>query len=206
MGKHWRVAALCVVLAAAVLVSGCAPTAPKAAALDVRALAAQTSAFQAAILKDGKVSAAEYESAALAHRACVEDAGGVVGELTAVGDNELGFTFTIEAATEEAARAMEREAEGCLGEYFDIVGRVWAYQQLISPEQRDALRPEVATCLRSVGIDLPDSFTSTQLTDHLSAHEGAVGDIKPCMEKYPEFFAVNPAEAGAADRHAHGDG
>jgi hypothetical protein len=176
-------------------VIACSAPAPESTALDVKALAAQTSPFQAKILKDGKVTPTEYESAILAQRACVQSAGGTVSEVSQTGNNELGFTYTVEAPTEAARSAAERKSEACIPKYISEIGKAWAYEQLLSPHQLDELRADVAQCLRSVGIDLRDDFTTKQLSDYLSSHTGAVEAVKPCMDKYPGFFAINPADA-----------
>ncbi|RZI95947.1 MAG: hypothetical protein EOO67_01500 [Microbacterium sp.] len=173
----------------------CQSLPPEKAELDVAALAATSSAFQAAILEDGVVTPGEYESAVLAERACVIAAGGSAGEITETGNNELGFTYTVEAETEQARAAAEIETEACLDEHMSEVGTVWAYQQLLSPEQLDEMRPRVAACLRGVGIGVSDAFTQGQLRKLLAADPAALEGIKPCVAEFPGFFAVNPAQS-----------
>jgi hypothetical protein len=173
----------------------CQATTSPAKELDVAALSRTTSEYQARILGDGRVTASEYESAILAERACVLDAGGSAGEVVPSGNNELSFTYTVEAETEEARTSLERQTEACLDEYSSAVGTVWAYQQLLSPAQLDELRPRVATCLRELGIDVSDAFTDVELRERLAADPNGPQRIRPCIEQFPGFFAVNPAEA-----------
>lgn len=89
-----------------------------------------TSSFQAEILKDGKATASEYESAILAQRECVQSAGGTVSEIAHTGNSELAFTYTIEAATDAERSAAERRTEACIPQYISEVGKAWAYEQL----------------------------------------------------------------------------
>ncbi|WP_157521029.1 hypothetical protein [Microbacterium sp. Leaf159] len=159
--------------------------------LDVDSLVESTSEYQKPLLEDGVVSADEYEQSLLAYRTCVEDAGATPSEIYEAGNGEKAFDYQVFAVDDEDLERINALAEECLPEYFQDVGKVWAYQQLLSPEELQDLRPDVAECLRGVGIDVDDDFT----LDDLAARVGELEDqsvIQPCVQKYPGFFAVAP--------------
>ncbi|MGN8027796.1 hypothetical protein [Microbacterium sp. 22242] len=204
LGAYVKGACVAGVLAVVVGIAGCASDEAQQKTLNIASIAKNTTAFQAEILQDGKVTPAEYESAVLAYRTCVQDAGAEPGEISEFGNNELGFTYTITAAGETQRKAIEAETEQCLKDNLEDIGKVWSYQNLLSPKELDRQRPEVAACLRSVGIDINDSFSIDDLRKYVSEHEEATDDIKPCVEKYPGFFSINPAEV--QDHHDESTG
>ncbi|KHK99422.1 hypothetical protein LK09_01805 [Microbacterium mangrovi] len=117
----------------AVAFGACRAVAQESMPLDVAALASHTSPFQAKILKDGKVTASEYESAILGQRACVQASGGTVSEISRTGNNELAFRYTIDASTDAELAGAERRSEACIPKYISEVGKAWAYEQRRSP-------------------------------------------------------------------------
>ncbi|RLP74523.1 hypothetical protein D9V32_12590 [Mycetocola tolaasinivorans] len=172
---------------------------PTAAPFDIALVKESTTPFQLTILEDGVVTAAEYESAVLAHRSCVENAGASPGEIESLGHNQRGFQVEIIADTEEEAARIDSLAEACHGEYLSDVADVWVYQQLLSEKELDAIRPDVASCLRDVGIKVSDTFTMKELYTQLERLANTSA-LQPCMDRYPEFFVQSPRQDSTPGR------
>lgn len=158
MKRGWsaRIAAF---LIAATALAGCGAGDEEEPSLDIQAIVDSTTEFQKAILDDGEVSPSEYEEALLAYRTCVEDSGARPSEIYVTGNHEKTFDYEVVASDDQELEEINSLAEACLPEYFADVGRVWAYQQLLSPDELDGLRSAVAECLRSVGLDVDDDVT-----------------------------------------------
>lgn len=178
--------------------TGCSSDMEAASPLDIQALAEQTTPFQQEILKDNAVSYPEYEKALLAQRSCVETAGATVGDLVDTGNNEKTFSYEVVANTKEDADRINLAADKCLEEYLVEVGKVWAYQQLLSPEEHDKQRPDVIQCLKDDGIPVEDNASYDQILEAVSTPEN-VDKAERCIQKYPGYFYVAPTES----EHAH---
>lgn len=200
----WAAALLAV--AAGVLITGCSSAElDERPALDTEAIVSTTSDFQKELLRDGTVTASEYESAILAYRTCVEDTGATPSEIYAVGNNEQTFDYQVVAANDQELVQINADAEACVSEYFDDVGSVWAYQQLLSPAEVEDLRPAVIECLRGAGVPVNDGQSYDELFQALSELVD-LSVIQPCVEKYPGFFAVSPEEAKRHNESVEPDG
>jgi len=182
------VAALVIVVALA----GCATSNEQPAELDIAALIAKTSPFQRDILKKGTVARADYEKAVLAQRECVIATGAEASELYETGNNELTFDFGTTTDTDEQNDAIMLKAGACLTEYRSEVGKVWAFQQLLSPQQRKNLRPEVIACLVSEGVTIKESATITEVYRAVN-EEKNIQASRPCVSRFAAFFAVAPS-------------
>ncbi|WP_149085540.1 MULTISPECIES: hypothetical protein [Microbacterium] len=193
-----------VVLLGALALAGCAAEAP-VTELDVSEIAADTTPFQAKILEDGMVSPAEYERALLSQRDCVVSAGGDAGEIVDIGNGEKGFEYSVTASTEQERLKLEAATEACARDYIEDIGLVWGFQNLPSQEDLDDMRPQVAACLRGVGIEVDDDFTRDTLKEEVGASEAKYEAMRPCAEEFKEFFAGNPAERDETS-HVEEDG
>lgn len=176
------------------LLSGC--TSNIAPELDVDALASETSDFQSEILEDQVVTAAEYEKALLAHRQCVSDAGAKVSEIYETVNHQLTFDWEVEAATDEELERILAEADLCLPEYFDDVGLVWSEQNVLSPEEKQAIQPKVIECLQQAGLTVPDTATFLEIVEAVSEAQEDDPDslVRECVTRYPEYFMVSSLE------------
>lgn len=174
---------------------GCSSKEPTKSALDIQALANQTTAFQRDILKDGTVTYSEYEKAILAQRDCVQAAGAKAGNLTKTGNNELTFSYEVIASSKDEVDRINQASEKCLTEYFSEVAKVWAYQQLLSPQDRDKERPEVIQCLRSDGIALDNNANFEEIVSTVHKPENTEKSQR-CIQKHAGYFSVAPKQGG----------
>ncbi|MCL2454028.1 MAG: hypothetical protein FWD18_01810 [Micrococcales bacterium] len=113
--------------------------------------------FQRNILEDGVVTYAEYESAVIAQRSCLEEAGYSPGEIEDIGGGQIGFIVEVDyshepdpAAADALFLATDRH---CNEEYLFYVGTAWAESQVITdPAERERLRAQFASCLKDAGL------------------------------------------------------
>lgn len=192
--------ALILVLMGALLV-GCAPQEEEIPPLDMEAILASTTDFQADLLEDGEVTASEYEKALLAQRACVEEAGATPGELYDTGNQERTFDYEVTAADEARLAVVQEAAELCLGEYFVDVGRVWAHQQLLTASERQELQPKVVQCLTNAGVRVPSDADLDKIAVILRSDDSNAELARPCIDEYPGFFFIAPSDGEGQDDH-----
>ncbi|MDR0504981.1 MAG: hypothetical protein LBG70_04140 [Bifidobacteriaceae bacterium] len=191
--KARAVAALAVAAALTLTVSGWSNR-PKSVNID--SIKATTSAFQAAILADGVVTNAEYESAVMANWQCVKDAGFEPDEPQWNGNN-FEFGITVISQNEEAAEVNSTKQlavwERCNTEYTNDVGDVWASQAVLSDSERDKMRPDVVACLRNHGLELPEDSDYAEIGAALATldQSGQTAAME-CMQQYEEFFRTLP--------------
>lgn len=165
----------------------------------------QTSDYQRAILIDGVVDAAEYESALLAYRDCVEDVGGIPGPIEELGNNQKGFSFEVSTNDEAALQEIEARVFECESELFALVGQAWAEQNLLGEAERDSLKPAVIECLNSAGVPVAesDAFEDivVQVNEALLAGEASSQSaINDCLSEYAAFFQT-PRDVENAHEH-----
>jgi hypothetical protein len=191
MKKHST--ALVALAAVVALLAGCAAPGPTSEAdtLDIDAVLEGTTPFQHEILEDGVVTAAEYERALLARRECVADAGATPGDIYEGSAGELTFDFEITAATEEEVLAVQEAADACLPDYFADVGSVWAYQRLLSPAEREEMRPKALACLDGAGLtELPEDATPADMAVAIQG-DGEISEAeRACLVEYGSLFAT----------------
>lgn len=161
---------------------------------DVQALASDSSEYQQEILRDGVVTADEYEAALLSSRDCIAAAGGIPGEIVEMDGNQLGFETLIEAETEEAGKKISDALRTCNSEYFYEVSQVWAYQNILSPEEREERRPKVIGCLNDAGLSIDDSADKEVILESANQAIGTPNEssVTKCLQEYPEYFQVAP--------------
>ena len=188
---------LCAVATAAatIALSGCTSSSAPSQSINVAELAAHTTKFQRDILADGVVTRAEYERAVLAQRQCVQDAGATPSEVRKTANNELAFDYDVTAETQADVNAINKKAELCLGQYLDKVGEVWAYEQLLSPQELAKQLPEVRSCVVDVGISLAANASATDIYTAIQSTESQQ-KAQPCVAKFPGFFSVAPPADG----------
>lgn len=159
--------------------------------LDLTQLLDDSSEFQRDILTDGDVTAAEYERALLAHSDCVADAGAVPGEIYEIGNGELTFDYEVFAANDDARIEIETRAEKCRPEYFEQVGLLWAYQQLLTPAERDHARPKVLACLAKTGLTkLPDDADLETVVSAIRDDGEVSEEEQACINSNVAFFST----------------
>jgi hypothetical protein len=167
--------------------------------LDLEALLESTTDFQREIIGDGVVTAPEFERALLARRECVADAGAEPGDIYTGSNGELTFDYDITAEDEEEALTIQQSADECLPEYFTDVGAVWAYQRLLSPAERDAMRPDALACLESAGLTgLPDDASVADMSLAIQ-EDGEISEgERDCLVEFGSLFATY-VDAGIDD-------
>ncbi|MFK4806164.1 hypothetical protein ACI3KX_09865 [Microbacterium sp. ZW CA_36] len=176
----------------ALALASCAPQAePVQETLDLDLLLERTSEYQKPIIADGTVTAAEYERALLAQRDCVLEAGAQPGEIYEIGNNELTFDYTVEAANDAARLEVESRTESCIPDYFSEVAALWAYQQLLTPAERDKEQPLVLACLEKADVtglgadaDMSEIAAAMLADEEISAAEQA------CIDGHRAFFST----------------
>ena len=138
----------------------------------------RTSAYQAAILGDGKLTQAEYEGAVLATVACLRDRGVRISVgPRPIPRNSLEFAWETSNAEEDAAAAAY---DFCYREYQDLVDIVRYRQNGPSQAEFDAARAALIECLRQAGVPLPASASAD--------------DLRAADFDYPDAFATCQAE------------
>lgn len=200
MTKTLAAVALLAVLAGAL--AGCAGQDPDAVPdrLDLDALMDETTEFQRAIIEDGVVTAAEFERALLARRECVAEAGATPGGIYTGSNGELTFDYDITAESEEESLAIARDADACLEDYFADVGSVWAYQRVLSPAERDAMRPKALACLEDAGLtDLPENATAIAMATAIQEDREISPAERDCLALYGSLFATYVDDADHGD-------
>ncbi|APZ33067.1 hypothetical protein BOH66_01200 [Microbacterium aurum] len=188
-------------LALATALTACTAPEEEIPPLNLESILDTTTQFQAQILEDGKVTASEYEMALLAERDCVITAGAVAGELYETGNAEKTFDYEVTASDESDLKAIDEKAGACLGEYFDDVAHVWAYQQLLTAEERKELQPKVVQCLTDTGIAVPSDADLEKITEILYSNETYPDLARPCIDAYPGFFFIAPDSNGTGHSH-----
>jgi hypothetical protein len=163
---------------------------------DVAQVAAATTQFQRELLADGTVTFAEYERATLATIDCLEDAGLVVdgpyprnGVDTRFLEFSYGFDEIPSDQLEFTNQRMVAAGDACEREFRFDVARVWEYQHLLTPEERERQRVLLIDCLQVAGVDIADSATDEDIY-LLSADPGNEA-IRRCREAYPDFYVVH---------------
>jgi len=160
------------------------------APLDVQKIAADASEYQAQLLEDGVVSPEEYEQATLAHRQCVAESGAKPGEIYTILDNQLTFDWEVEAPDTAAVEKISAVADACFTEFKDAVGAVWAEQNLLSPAEREALKPQVIECLNADGFEIADDASYDEIVGAVSGRTSdKVGSA--CVEQFGSYFSVS---------------
>jgi hypothetical protein len=178
--------------------TSCASPQNEPAPLDVSEIAANTTEFQHQIIEDGEVTYAEYEKAVLAQRQCVQGTGAVPTELYEIGNNELAFDYEVRAADDETASRISSEADQCRLEYLVDVGRVWAYQQVLTEEQRDEMQPLVVACLNEAGLEIDNDADLASIVKAIGGDSAMTDAAQPCVKEYAAFFFV-----ASGSSHAH---
>ncbi len=163
-----KLTGLPVLVALAVLVSGCAMEAD--AGLDPERTVTKASIpfdvlpdYQQAILEDGRVTFEEYEQAALMTEECIREHG---FEVERVLERDGFFSFTVStgvtysglkeptAEEEEVSAEQDQVYWACTNRYFSAVEMVWADEHY-DPAVEERFDQVLESCLRDAGID-PD--------------------------------------------------
>ncbi|MDR0504976.1 MAG: hypothetical protein LBG70_04110 [Bifidobacteriaceae bacterium] len=163
--------------------------------LDLAALQARTSDFQKEIIADGHVTQDEYEKAIFAQWQCVKEAGFSPAQPEWVQDI-FGFSNEMTADTDaqlaELSAKYDEAYDRCYKEYALEVSRVWVAQSLLSPAEREAVKPEVIACLRNVGISVSENAEEDQIYAAMTRETRQ--QWMTCYEQYTGFFTTLPAD------------
>lgn len=187
-----KVLALLVVAAVTLGLAACAPPElPVQEELDLGLLLSRTTDYQKAILEDGTVTSGEYERALLAQRDCVVEAGAEPGEIYEIGNNELSFDYEINAPDDATRIQIESLTEKCIPQYFSEVAALWAYQQLLTPEERERERPEVLACLEKAGLVAISSDAQASEIVAAIKSDDQISDLEQaCIDDHVAFFST----------------
>ena len=148
-----------------------------------------STAPQREALKDGEVTFAEYEAAALRTVQCLND-NGVTGEATYdVSTKTYSVAARWQSPTGREPSDLEKRAgnAACYAANWNGVNQAWSAQNQPSQQVLDQARAALAACLRDAGLDIP----AQPRPDQLAAVQG-----------YPAFLACSSrvgAEFGLAN-------
>jgi hypothetical protein len=160
--------------------------------LDVARVTAGTTEFQRGILADGVVRFAEYERATLATISCIKEAGmEVTGPYPRSADKrflEFNYGMPASAADTSDARVMGIGQE-CEREYRVDVARVWEYQHLLTPEQREDMRQSVIGCLNDGALAIDENASVKEVYEAMRRHSRNPV-VERCRERFADFFVV----------------
>jgi hypothetical protein len=115
---------------------------------------------------------------------------------------ELAFDYEVIAPTFEDVDAINREADECLPQFYEEVGTVWAYQRLLSPTEKEEMRPLVLACMAEAGHpDLPNDASVEVVVRAIKHDENVSEDEQKCLEQFSGYFSTwkNPDD----DTHGH---
>ncbi|MCL2454027.1 MAG: hypothetical protein FWD18_01805 [Micrococcales bacterium] len=161
---------------------------------------ATMSEFQRNILEDGVVTYAEYESAIIAERQCVQDAGFEVSEVMDIGAGQLGFTTEISTAgaadPDAAVTEAHRVIDACGEEYAKYVATAWAESQVITdPAERERLQAQFASCLKDAGLRVSadnDLETLLDAVQEVSPSDSSTFEaVTRCEHDASRLFAIS---------------
>lgn len=163
--------------------------------IDLTAVIDRASPYQKAFLLDQVVTFSEYERSITMAAECLRTFGArVSGPHPRDGDRRfLSYEYQVVAPSEAQLAAkqvkVDAAAASCAEKYENEVALVWEYQNLLSPEERVSLLPEVAACVRDVAkLDVPEDVSSDQLLRIMMDADAEV--VEPCVERYPDFFVT----------------
>lgn len=117
----------------------------------VERLIERTTPFQAAIIEDGTVTYAEYESAILGTLECVNDAGFETRDLTTNAVGDLFFSYgggDLEAA--------DVAYESCYVDFASEVDDLYHFAPVVSEKERREMQQGSITCLADLGLIVSD--------------------------------------------------
>lgn len=136
-------------------------------------------------LADGKVTAAEYESAVLATAKCMTENGITFYESPHWDEatrSRLKFSYK-GGSTREDALAADAIYDSCRTQHSAIVEQVWILQDLPSERTLQQARAEFEQCLRAAGVAVSEGATSGELAN-LSAQDAFWPCAKDVERKY----------------------
>jgi len=149
---------------------------------------ASTTEFQQEILEDKTVTQEEYEKSVAAYKSCVDQAGGLTSEIKNLENNQMGFEIEYTSSDDDSP-VMDKKIIDCDNDYHFDVAQVWAFQNLLNPEERREQTPTVADCFRNEGVEVADDVSSDQMLDVIYSPAN-VDAVVVCSEKFPAYFSV----------------
>lgn len=156
-----------------------------------------TTEDQQKALEDYKVTAAEYEQAVLAAKACMEDGGLMVsGPTPTAGGVILQLSFDGEGFN-------ERYMDMCVEEHLNAIEWVWIDQNLPTESGRQNMIEELFSCLERDGIDIAGLSADSEdlfgaIADRITRRQSEGGDGSSCLADYGLLWIqpFDPATAG----------
>jgi hypothetical protein len=150
---------------------------------------ASVSAFQAGILRDQEVSAAEYASALTAGKTCMETHGFRVSSLQELPDGIRRDFIVYDESTSpppgsRMSPEMSRAWDECRREFYGAVETVWLTQHVRRDITAAGLRSEEIACLESNGVrGAQADFTDHDIVELLSKGEVRI-EAWGCRERF----------------------
>jgi len=146
----------------------------------------EASESQRVALRDGELTFAEYETAALRAVQCIDDAG-MQGEANL---EPKSRTYAIGARWQssgdrESDEKKSAEADACYAEHWNGINQAWAAQNQPSEQELYDARQALAQCLRDAGLDVPAPATSEDL---LAFRES--GAYFACAQQAAEEYGI----------------
>lgn len=162
-----------------------------------RILAVQTSAYQAGVLRDGRVTRTEYLAATRDMRRCMvrADLPVAVDAITEAPDGELGFGWKVEARSRAKLHDAQRRGHlaftRCQRLHRSDIGLIYANQRVVPAGERPARDAKMAACLRRAGLKLPARPRTLELARSLQseAERGSHRGVA-CANADPDLFRI----------------
>ncbi len=157
---------------------------------DALSRAAHTTPFQARLLRDGRVTFAEYARTTHALAGCLRAFGGSiqVGPIRRGPGGELGFRWSLRhqgpgriTAERRARRAFQR----CYLAYQDDAATVYANGRVVAPSRRGLVLSMLADCLRRSGVPVTGSASMPNV---MRALEAAGPRGLRCADRHADIF------------------
>jgi hypothetical protein len=159
---------------------------------DALSRAAHTTPFQARLLRDGRVTFAEYARTTHALAGCLRAFGGPVkvGPIRRGPAGELGFRWSLRhlgpgrvTAERRARQAFQR----CYLTYQNDAASVYANGRVVAPSKRGRVLSMLTDCLRRSGVRVAESASIPSI---VRALEAAGPRALRCADRHADIFRV----------------
>jgi hypothetical protein len=151
------------------------------------------SEFQSDMLADGRVTAGEYDAAALAFIGCGREAGyEYVGSETPNMRGRYNFIFRGSKTSSGSLEDQHRSIAECRAEYLDAVELFWARHTAPSEEELQDARRAFAACLNDRGLTVPEDPSPGQMAELLIGPDGRFPSaMRDCQSLIEEQFGLS---------------
>jgi hypothetical protein len=138
-------------------------------------------------LKDGELTFAEYEAAALRTAQCISAFGAMRGEAVL---DPVAHSYAVGArwtsnGDAETDRKLTKESDDCYQENWNGINQAWSAMNHPSETELNEARAALASCLREAGVEI-SSFPSVNELQSFRTEPSYFG----CAKKVQEQFGI----------------